>query len=89
MEGAGARTEPGWVQSLETWTWEGVHLLVGNRHDGVFQLLQNFRDGLVGQERCHRGEQQVDEDEEHGEEVLHAQLAESPRLDAFLLVICE
>lgn len=75
--------------SIQTWSWKRVHLLVGDRHDGVLQLLQDFRDGLVGQERRHRCEQQVDEDEEDGEEVLHAQFTESPRSGAFVFVIYE
>lgn len=70
--------------SIQTWSGKGVHLLVGDGHDGVLQLLQDFGDGLVGQERRQRREQQVDEDEEDGEEVLHAQFAESPGSGALL-----
>ena len=57
--------------------WKRVHLLVGDRHHGVFEFPQKLRDGLVGQERRHRGQQQVDEDEDDGEEVLQAGFAES------------
>lgn len=53
-----------------TWGIIAVHLLVRHRHDRVFELLSEVSDGLVDQEDGHSHEQQVDEDEQDGEDVL-------------------
>ena len=52
------------------------HLFVGDGHDGVVEFVQEVRDGLVHQERRHRRQQQVDEDERHREDVLQAGFTE-------------
>lgn len=55
---------------IRTWRGKCVDLIVGDRHDGVTEFLHEVRDGLVCQERCHRGEQQVYEDEHHREDIF-------------------
>ena len=64
------------ISLILTRGWEGVHLLVGDGHDGVVEFLQEVRDGLVGEEEGNPGEQQVDEDEHNHEEVLQTALTE-------------
>lgn len=61
-----------WEFIIRTRGGKCVDLVVGDGHDGVVELLHEVRDGLVGQERRHRGEQQVDEDEHHREDILQA-----------------
>lgn len=43
----------------------------------MLEFLTEVRDGLVDQEDGHGHEQQVDEDEQHREDVLQAGLAEA------------
>lgn len=60
-----------------TWSVIAIHLLVRHGHDRVLELLPEVRDGLVDQEDGHRHEQQVDKDEQDGEDILQAGLAEA------------
>lgn len=62
--------------SIQTWGCERVHLLVGDGHDGVVEFFQQVGDGLVGQEAGHCRQHQVDDDEQHSEEVFHAGLTD-------------
>lgn len=73
--------------SIQTWGLKGVHLLVGDGHDGVVEFLQKVGDSLVGQEAGHCCEHQVNDDEQSSEEVLHAVLTDSHRRTAALDVI--
>lgn len=53
----------------------------------MVEFVQEVRDSLVGEEHCHRSQQQVDEDEHHREEILQAGFTESPRRTVFPDVI--
>lgn len=52
--------------------WKWLNFFVGDRHDRLAEFLQKVWDGLVGQEDGHGGQQQVDEDEQHSEDIFHA-----------------
>lgn len=75
---------------IQTWGFKQVHLLVGDRHNRVLEFLQKVGDGLVGQEAGHGRQHQVNNDEQHTEEVLHAVLTDSHRWTAALdVILCE
>lgn len=67
------------VSFILTRRWKWVNLFVNDGHNGVVKFLQEVRDRLVGQECCHRSQQQVDEDEHHREEILQTGFTESHR----------
>lgn len=71
-----------YVLFIQTGGWKRVNLFVCDRHHRVVELIQKLRDGLVGQEHSHRGQQQVDEDEHHREDILQAGFADSHRWTA-------
>lgn len=52
----------------------------------MLELLSEVRDGLVDQEDSHCHEQQVDEDEQDGEDILQAGLAEADAAGGRLVV---
>lgn len=68
--------------TLQTWVWKWLNFFVGDRHDRLTEFLQKVWDGLVGQEDGHGGQQQVDEDEQHSEDIFHAGFTESHRRTA-------
>lgn len=81
---------PSCVLITQTWGGKPVDLFVGDGHHGVVELLHEIRDGLVGQEDGHGRQQQVDEDEDDGEDVLQAGFVESHRWTAFSdVVLCD
>lgn len=71
----------GLLFNLQRLTWGIVsrHLLVRDRHDRVLELLPEVGDGLVDQEDGYRHKQEIDEEEDDGEDVLEAGLAEMHR----------
>lgn len=80
---AGARMP---VPACHTWSIIAIHLLVGHRHDRMLELFPEVRDGLVDQEDGHGHEQQVDEDEQHREDILQAGLAKADAAGSRLAV---
>lgn len=56
----------------------------------MVEFIQDVGDGLVGQEDSHRRQHQVDEDEHHGEEVLHAGFTDGHRWTVpFEVIFCD